>query len=171
MPYEIIGSDTPFFVTPDRIKNEMTSIRTELNSLRDEIMNSGVRNNLKMYASNVVSEFDTYYERNYDSLIVGRSDWQEIVAWKNRVADLRQKFVTAGGETATSKEALKPPTPFFENVDVLGKPSVWGWAIIGGIGLWLTIELMGQKTESKKADMGLLRAAMGAPKSHKKGGY
>jgi len=166
---EIIGIEAPLISNPGRTRADMNTVATELGILKNEILNSSVDNDMKIYTQAIVEEWNNFYDITYDSWWeTGKgSTWQKINEWKERIMELRNKFIAKGGSTTTSKKALEQPsTPF-----TISKPGIWGWFLLGGVGIWLLIELMGQRTEAIRAKTGFLRTVGGQSKSHKKGQY
>jgi hypothetical protein len=164
-----IGVKRPIIVRPADTRAYMDTISTELKTLRDEIIESGINTGLHTYAEALVNEWQEFYDEIYPSWWeTGTTHiWNRVDDWRVRVKDLRLKFTRAGGTTVTSESVLQEP----EAAISLGRPSVWAWFAMGAVGLWLVIEYMAQRTAGKQAETGFIRAAMGRPKSHKKGLY
>lgn len=141
---------------------EMRTVDNEIKLLQEEINTSSIKETFGPVFDRFVDEWVKFYSENKDSTVrlALNSTWDKVKEYKDRLNTWRARYKRSGHTTLTTELGPKPI-----------KVPVWGWFVVGGVGVYGLIKYMGAKTRLVSATSGLVRAKSGRPKSHKKGQY
>jgi len=167
----LLGSSKPLIPGPYDTRNAADVLNAEWTPLLDEINDSDALQEIKNYAERLNKDWQKFYTDVKEGWwYAGMNSTYEMVnEYRDRMGELRDKFIKTGGTTVTSRSPFNPPQllpdmkPF--------KLGPVGWSVVGGGLLYLIYKLTDAKSKLVGAKSGLVRATLGKPKSHKRGRY